>query len=109
VAEEENDLVGTAGLEVYERVGLLRSVAVKPEIRSKGLGAQLVEAILNLARGKGLEVVYLLTTTADKYFPRFGFETIGRDGLDPRLNASEELQGACPQTAICMKLTIRKW
>jgi amino-acid N-acetyltransferase len=109
VVEDGHDLVGTAGLEIYERVGLLRSVAVKPDIRSRGLGARLVEAVLNLARKKDLEVVYLLTVTADKYFPKFGFETISRDELDPRLSASEELRGACPQSATCMKLSLRKW
>jgi amino-acid N-acetyltransferase len=108
VAEDENDLVGTAGLEVYERVGLLRSLAVNPGIRGKGLGARLVESILALAREQDLETVYLLTTTADTYFPKFGFEKISRDELDPRLSASEELRGACPQTAICMKLSLRK-
>jgi amino-acid N-acetyltransferase len=108
VAEDENDLVGTAGLEVYERVGLLRSLAVNPGIRGKGLGARLVESILALAREQDLETVYLLTTTADTYFPKFGFEKISRDELDPSLSASEELRGACPQTAICMKLSLRK-
>ena len=107
VAEDEDGLLGTAGLEVYERVGLLRSVAVDTDIRGKGLGARLVESILELAREKDLEAVYLLTTTADKYFPKFGFETIRREEIDPRLNSSEELRGACPQTAICMKLSLR--
>jgi amino-acid N-acetyltransferase len=109
VAVGENDesgLVGTAGLEIYDRVGLLRSVAVKPETRSKGLGARLVEAVLSSAREKDLEVVYLLTTTADKYFPKFGFQEISRVELDPRLGPSEELRGACPQSAICMKLRL---
>jgi amino-acid N-acetyltransferase len=106
VAEDENGLLGTVGLEVYERVGLLRSLAVNSNIRRKGLGARLVESVLDLAREKKLEAVYLLTTTAAGYFPRFGFESISRGEVDPRLNASEELRGVCPQSAVCMKLRL---
>jgi amino-acid N-acetyltransferase len=106
VAEGENGLIGTVGLEVYEQVGLLRSLAVESGIRGKGLGVRLVDSVLGMARERNLDAVYLLTTTADKYFPRFGFETIPREEVDSRLSPSEELRGACPQSAVCMKLQL---
>jgi amino-acid N-acetyltransferase len=49
------------------------------------------------------ESSHLLTTTAERYFPRFGFEVIPRAEADPKLEASEELRGACPSTAVLMR------
>jgi amino-acid N-acetyltransferase len=106
VAESQGQILGTVGLEIYDSVGLLRSLAVEPAEQGSGLGARLVESVLDEAREKNLEAVYLLTTTADRYFPRFGFERLAREEVDPRLDASKELQGACPQTAFCMRLIL---
>lgn len=66
------------------------------------MGKLLVERLLETARARGVSAMYLLTTTADKYFPRFGFEPIPRDQADSRLQASEEFLGACPDAAVCM-------
>jgi len=106
VAAEGPVLLGCAGIERYGDIGLLRSVAVDEGLARRGLGARLVTALLERARGLGLRAVYLLTTTAAGYFPRFGFETIPRDGLPPALAASEELRGACPASAVAMRLTL---
>ena len=106
VATSEGRIVGMVGLEVYGDVGLLRSLAVAPIAKGTGVGAGLVRAILKKAEQQKLEAVYLLTTTAEGYFPRFGFERIARGDLDKRLAESEELRGACPATAVCMRLAL---
>ena len=106
VARDDGRLVGCIGLEAYGDVGLLRSLAVCSERRGGGLGQRLVAHLLDEARERGMTALYLLTTTADRYFPRFGFETIPRDEADSRLSASEELRGACPDTAVCMRLRL---
>jgi amino-acid N-acetyltransferase len=106
VAERQDCVVGAVGLEIYDKVGLLRSLAVEPGEQGSGIGARLVDSVLSKAKEDQLETVYLLTTAADRYFPRFGFETIKREQVDPRLAASEELRGACPETAVCMKLDL---
>ena len=103
VADEGESLVGSVGLECYEDVGILRSLAVTSVTRGGGLGSRLVEELFALARREGLRELYLLTTTADRYFPRFGFEIISREQADPRLLASREFQDACPESAICMR------
>ena len=102
VAREQDRLVGCIGLEMYGEAGLLRSLVVRPDTRGRGLGKLLVERLLETARARGVSVLYLLTTTADEYFPRFGFEPIPREQADSRLQASEELRGACPDSAVCM-------
>jgi amino-acid N-acetyltransferase len=106
VAREQERLVGCIGLEVYGDVALLRSLAVRPETRGSGLGKLLVERLLETASARGVSVMYLLTTTAAEYFPRFGFEPIPREQADPRLQASEEFRGACPDSAVCMRLRV---
>jgi amino-acid N-acetyltransferase len=103
VARHDGKIVGCAAVEVYGTAGLLRSVAVAAERRGEGLGQQLTAAALELARERGVRNVYLLTTTAGGFFPRFGFSAIARAELDPALGASEELRGACPASAVAMR------
>ena len=63
----------------------------------------LVNEILADAQEQGVAAVYLLTTTAENYFPAFGFERIDRSEVPLELDASEELKGACPASAIVMR------
>jgi amino-acid N-acetyltransferase len=106
VAYDGTTLVGSAGLEIHEQAGLLRSVAVTAPYRSQGLGRQLTEGILALARHNGLASVALLTTTAQHDFPRYGFVPVERSSLPDALSASEELQGACCASAVAMSVTL---
>lgn len=102
VAERGDSLVGVAGLEPYDSTGLLRSVAVAEQERGSGLGHALVERVLGNARAAGVRDVYLLTTTADRWFPRLGFRAVERAALPSALAGSEELRGACPASAVAM-------
>src|SRR5262245_62865700 len=106
VATKGATLVGCACTERYGDLGLLRSVAVIENVGGRGVGAELVRAALERARALGLREIFLLTTTADRYFPRFGFEVVGREALPSSLAASEELRGACPASAVAMRLTL---
>ncbi len=74
IARRNGQVVGSAALEVYPDGALLRSVAVTPELQGHHLGRQLTVAALQLAHDLHLPAVYLLTTTAKRYFPKFGFE-----------------------------------
>lgn len=103
VARDGARLVGVAGLEHYGRSALLRSVAVDAAWRSTGVGRLVVDGALDLAKSLGADDVYLLTTTAQEYFPKFGFRCVRRQELPAALGASAELRGACPDTAIAMR------
>jgi arsenate reductase len=102
VAEVDGQVSAAGGLEVYGDAALLRSVVVSPTSRGLGLGRRLTEALLEHAVKRGAPSLYLLTTTAEDYFPRLGFVRTTRDALPPALHASEELRGACPQSAVVM-------
>jgi N-acetylglutamate synthase-like GNAT family acetyltransferase len=102
VAEAGDDLVGVVGMEYCCNYGLLRSTAVSSSWRSKGLGRQLVEQIIARAESRGINALYLLTTTAEKYFPSFGFKTTTRDAVPAEIRATDEFRGACPASATVM-------
>jgi amino-acid N-acetyltransferase len=102
----ERQLVGVAGLEVCCDNALLRSVAVRPAWRSHAVGRELVRRIVREAEGRGLHALYLLTTTAEHYFPRFGFERIERTDVAPEIAETVEFKSACPASAVAMKKTL---
>jgi len=106
VARDGDALVGCGGAEAYQFAALIRSVAVKPEYRSHGIGRRLVRQLLDRLASHGLREFYLLTTTAEEYFRKRGFKTIDRDEIHPQLLGSHELQGACPDDAVCMRLVM---
>lgn len=106
VAKDEGRVVACSGAEAYQFAALVRSVAVEPEYRSMGLGRRMVREILDRLASRGLREFYLLTTTAEGYFKKRGFKPIDRDEIHPQLLASSELQGACPDNAVCMRLVM---
>jgi len=102
VAEAGSDVVGVAGLEVCCDNALLRSVAVSPAWRSHGLGRALVTRVISDAEARGIRALYLLTTTADQYFPSFGFRQVARDDVPADVRHSAEFESACPASATVM-------
>jgi amino-acid N-acetyltransferase len=103
VARDGARIVGCAALELYEDGALLRSVAVDAAHRGTGLGSELTRAALQLAEARGVAAVYLLTTTAERFFPRFGFEVIDRADVPDSVTRSAEFTHACPSSAIVMR------
>jgi len=102
VAEAGGDIVGVAGLEQRGDNALLRSVAVTPTWRAHGLGRALVSRVISDAEARGLHALYLLTTTADRYVPSFGFHEVTRNDVPSDLRDTAEFQVACPASATVM-------
>src|SRR6185436_14242400 len=90
VAESNGEIVGVVGMERHGRFGLLRSTAVAPEWRGRAVAKRLVERIIAEAEAQGLSAMYLLTTTAERYFPNFGFETTARDTVPDDIKQTGE-------------------
>jgi amino-acid N-acetyltransferase len=106
VALDGERMVGCGGAEAYQFAALIRSVAVAPDHRSQGIGRRIVRQLLDRLASRGLREFYLLTIDAEGYFKKRGFKTIDRDEVHPQLLGSHELQGACPDTAVCMRLVM---
>jgi amino-acid N-acetyltransferase len=103
VARTDTDVVGAAAVELHADGALLRSVVVADAHQGQGLGHRLTESALQVASRHGADTVFLLTTTADRFFPRFGFARIPRDEVPASVQASVEFQSACPASATVMK------
>lgn len=106
VAEQGGGVIAAAGLEVYGRSALLRSVVVHPQHRGTGVGRRLVIRALDHTRRLHLDEVFLLTTTAQEWFPRFGFEPSEPSRVPESMRTSAEFTGACPATAVLMRLRL---
>lgn len=109
VAEDAGAIVGVAGVEECGRAGehaLLRSVVIAPAWRGRGLGRALVTRAIADAEARGARALYLLTTTAEGYFPSFGFTATTRDQVPDDVRATREFQGACPASATVMALQL---
>ena len=99
VARFDGRIVGCAALETYNDGALLRSVAVAPTVQGQAIGRRLIEAAIGLAESLGAPAVYLLTTTAGRYFPKLGFVPITRAQVPASVQESVEFRSACPASA----------
>jgi N-acetylglutamate synthase-like GNAT family acetyltransferase len=106
VAEQDARIVGVVGMERHGRYGLLRSTAVAPEYRGHGVARRLVDRIIADAEGQGVNALYLLTTTAERYFPSFGFSVTERDVVPDDIKQAGEFKEACPASATVMCLPL---
>lgn len=106
VAEGAGGLAGVAGLEAYGDDALLRSVAVAEGWRGRGLGGRLTDAVLASAAAAGVRTVYLLTETAEGFFPRHGFRRIPREEASAAVRASAEFRELCPASSAVMARTL---
>ena len=106
VAVADGRIVGAAGVEVYGDAGLLRSVAVDPAWQGMGLGQRLTEERLRWAASRGLDSVYLMTTTAAGFFPRLGFAPVARDEVPAAVRGSLQFASVCPSTAAVQRLSL---
>jgi amino-acid N-acetyltransferase len=103
VALAGDDLVGCVGLERHGDAVLLRSFAVAPGQRGRGIGQALHARILAAAALRGARTAYLVTTTAEGFAGARGFARVERSELPPEVAATAQLRTLCPATAICMR------
>ena len=103
VARGKDDcIVGVVGVEIYQESGLLRSLAVDPAYRGKGLGSRLTRKIESFARLNGIKTLYLLTLTAADFFSKIGYEVTQRDRVPESIGNTEEFKNLCPVSAVCL-------
>nr|MDO8098682.1 arsenic resistance N-acetyltransferase ArsN2 [Candidatus Njordarchaeota archaeon] len=98
--------IGIGGVEVYGERGLLRSLLIDKPFRGKGYGKALCGKLIQLAKSKGVEELYLLTTTADGFFKKIGFEKIKRDCSPAAIQNTTEFKELCPVSSTCMRKKI---
>lgn len=99
-------IVGTVGLEPLGAIGLLRSLAVAPERRGRRLAHELWARCQERAWASGIKRLYLLTTTAERLFARWGFQRIPREQAAAAVKGTTEFTSMCPSTAAVMVLDL---
>lgn len=107
VAEVNRTIAAAAGLEWYGPYALLRSVVTATSWRNAALATRLVQTIMDYASEKRVKQLYLITTTAEKYFEKKGFVKTDRMGVPAALLQSKEFSGICPVSATVMRLTLQ--
>lgn len=107
LAFDGDTLIGSAGLEVFGPDALLRSVAVLPDYQGQHIARHLIEQLRRQAQAQGVSTLYLITTTADRYFARLGFDRAARADVPPAIARTRQFSGLCPASAISMKQTLR--
>jgi amino-acid N-acetyltransferase len=95
------------GIEILGHDALLRSLAVASEYRSNGLGRALVAQAEEHARTLGIERIYLLTTTAGKFFSSLGYTDEDRMKAPVAIRETREFSGLCPASSQFMIKTLR--
>lgn len=101
--KEGEDLQASAGVERFDELGLLRSVAVKEELKGKGIGSELILKVLVESKAKNIKTMYLLTETAESFFSKIGFIKIDRSKAPESIKKSNEFAELCPASAVLMK------
>ena len=90
VAESDGDVVGCGALHVlWSDLGEVRTVAVDPSVKGRGIGHAIVERLIEVARELDLERVFVLTFETE-FFARHGFTEI--DGTPVTAEVYEEMR-----------------
>src|SRR6266480_2957156 len=100
---QKDEVAGTGGLELFDNCALLRSLAVRKDLQGKGLGKFINRELEKISKQRGIDCIYLLTTTAKDFFSKEGYEAITRDEVPESIKATSEFSSVCPSSATVMK------
>ncbi len=99
-------LLAAGGLELCGSSAILRSCVVVPDQKGKGLGGRLIAAIIDTARERHLDQLFLLTESASGFFLKHGFQVTDRNLVPAEIAASAQFSEICPQSAVAMMLPL---
>ncbi len=103
VIEENDSVIGTVAVEYDFNVALLRSLSVSDGKRNSGIGEFLVRFVENYVQKQGVHSIYLLTTTAEKFFLKKGYKKIDRINVPDFVKNTKEYSLLCSSSSALMK------
>jgi glycerol-1-phosphatase len=106
ICRDGHELAATACLEEADGYGLLRSVAVRADLRGSGLGMLVSAAAVREGRAKGITDFALFTETAPAFFELLGFRKTERADLPEPVRNSSYAAEECARSATPMVLTL---
>jgi amino-acid N-acetyltransferase len=105
VVEEMGRIVGCGSLlEMSPLLGEVRSLAVAPEYRMNGVGAKVVNALVDLARARSMPTVFALTR-AVPFFEKVGFTVTSREDFPEKVWRDCLI---CPVRLVCDETAVVK-
>jgi amino-acid N-acetyltransferase len=108
VYADDSEIKGAFALEpLAERYAMVRSLVVATDIRGRHVGQALLESVETQARSKQVTDLFLLTTSADGFFARAGYERIARDVAPECVRTHAQFKSLCPASAIVMRKRIQ--
>lgn len=102
----DNQLIASAGIEMMNDLGLLRSVAVKPSYQNQGIAKKLVTFTEAWAKERGITELYLLTTSATEFFKPLDYVLISRSDTPQLIKETTQFSQLCPCSSSVMKKSI---
>ena len=93
---------GLVGLEIYGSNALLRSLVVGKTVRTQGIGSALVQHAEDYALALQVRAIYLLTTTAESFFERLGYQRVERVQAPAPIQSTREFAALCPASSAFM-------
>ena len=77
--DDDDRLVGVMGLQVLQDVTLIRHAYVRMDRQNRGIGAQLLAHLLELAKAPVLVGTWADAAWAIRFYQKYGFELVGTD------------------------------
>jgi amino-acid N-acetyltransferase len=85
VWEENGEIIGCSALHpTWDDLAEIRSVAVKPDVKNKGVGKAIVERCIETAVELGISKVFLLTYVPG-FFGKLGFTVVEKEELPKKI------------------------
>ncbi|AQS57202.1 MAG: hypothetical protein LOD88_02510 [Novibacillus thermophilus] len=89
---DTSQLIGTAGVELYGKKALLRSLVVDSGAGNARIGVEVMRVLLAFVQEQGVQELYLLTRMPSLFFEPLGFSKIDRDALPDDIKMSTHVQ-----------------
>lgn len=102
VEGSSDDLDAVGGLERFGDAALIRSIATTASMRSRGIASKIVDELEKLSVNEGLENLYLLTESAERYFESRGYSPVDRSDVPRSIRESRQFSVLCPDSATVM-------
>ncbi len=112
VIEHQSRIIGCGSLlEMGPTLCEVRSLAVAPDFRKHGLGAQIVTALLEEARARGIPTVFALTR-AVPFFEKLGFQITVKEDFPEKVWRDCivcPVRNACDEIAVVHPIENARW
>lgn len=102
IGSYNDETIGIIGIEIYEKIGLLRSLAVQDSFKKLNVGTKLINKLFDQKKQNNIKDVYLLTETAEDYFTKFNFDKVDRSNIPDIIMETSEYKDICPNSAVVM-------